>query len=89
MTPKVKIGVSRQVVIPKVMYERLGLIPGDYLEVRVYQGSRLLMTPKTLVNKGRKKIDERLRQAEKDIRAGRVSGPFKTAKEIARHLNAI
>lgn len=29
----VKLGVSRQVVIPKQLHDRLGLKPGDYLEV--------------------------------------------------------
>ena len=46
----VKIGASRQVIIPKKVYEELGLATGDYLDVRVQNGS-LLMSPKTLVDK--------------------------------------
>lgn len=46
----VKIGASRQVIIPKKVYEELGLAAGDYLDVRVQDGS-LLMSPKTLVDK--------------------------------------
>ena len=34
----VKLGVSRQVVIPKKLHDRLGLKPGDYLEVEEQQG---------------------------------------------------
>lgn len=34
----VKIGVSRQVVIPKKIHDTLGLAPGDYLEVAVERG---------------------------------------------------
>jgi len=31
----VKIGVSRQIVIPKTIHDQRGLQPGDYLEVRI------------------------------------------------------
>ena len=33
--PVVKIGVSRQVAIPKKLHKELGLEAGDYLEVEV------------------------------------------------------
>ncbi len=46
----VKIGASRQVIIPKRVYEELGLATGDYLDVTVQDGG-LLMSPKTLVDK--------------------------------------
>lgn len=46
----VKVGASRQVIIPKKVYEELGLAAGDYLDVRVRDGN-LLMSPKTLVDK--------------------------------------
>jgi AbrB family looped-hinge helix DNA binding protein len=46
----VKIGVSRQIVIPKKVYDRLRLTPGDYLEVEL-EGDKLILTPKELVEK--------------------------------------
>lgn len=46
----VKIGSSRQVVIPKLIYDELGLVPGDYVEVALY-GGKVTLTPKTLVDK--------------------------------------
>ncbi len=46
----VKIGASRQIIIPKKAFEALGLAGGDYLDVIVKDGS-LLMSPKTLVDK--------------------------------------
>jgi bifunctional DNA-binding transcriptional regulator/antitoxin component of YhaV-PrlF toxin-antitoxin module len=48
----VKIGTSRQVIIPKRVFEELRLVVGDYLEVAV-EGAGLRMTPKTLVDKHR------------------------------------
>ena len=64
--------------IPKKLHDKLGLAPGDYLEVEL-RGNRLILTPKQLV-------DERLEEAEQDIKKGRVHGPFKTAKETSRAL---
>jgi len=86
--PTVKLGTSRQIVIPKKLYDALGLAPGDYLEVELYKDNRLLVTPKELVDK-HPEIDQRLTEAEEDVTAGRVSGPFHTAKELAQHLHAV
>jgi antitoxin MazE len=46
----VKLGVSRQVVIPKRIHDQLGLTPGDFLEVNL-DGGRIILTPKTLIDK--------------------------------------
>ena len=76
--PTVKIGVSRQVVIPKKLYGKLGLVPGDYLEVEL-DDDRLILTPKVLVEK-------RLAKGLADIKQGRVVGPFKSARAAMRAL---
>lgn len=64
----VKLGTSRQVAIPKKIHDQLRLHPGDYLEIEVQRG-KLILTPKTL-------IDKRLEEGLEDIRKGRVHGPF-------------
>ena len=46
----VKVGISRQVAIPKRLHDRLGLKPGDYLEVAIDR-NRLVLTPKAFVDK--------------------------------------
>ena len=46
----VKLGVSRQVVIPKKIHDRLGLSAGDFLEVHS-DGNRIILTPKALIDK--------------------------------------
>ena len=74
----VKVGVSRQIVIPKRVYDQLRLSSGDYLEVEL-EGDRLILTPKELV-------DKRLAESLKDLKKGRVYGPFDTAKETIRAL---
>ena len=89
-----KIGQRRQVVIPKEIFEVLGLQIGDFVEVKQVKGT-VVIKPKKLVNadevltpKYRAVIDTGLAEAEEDIKAGRVSGPFDTAKEAMRALRA-
>ena len=65
-TPKLKIGVSRHVAIPKKMYEDLNLSPGDYLEAEV-KNNRIVLTPKIF-------IEKRLAEGLMDIKKGRMSG---------------
>lgn len=75
----VKIGVSRQVAIPKKLHDELGLAPGDYLQVEL-EGDRLILTPKAL-------IEKRLAEGLEDIREGRVHGPFRSASALIRSLH--
>lgn len=82
--PAVKLGVSRQVVIPKKIHDELGLAPGDYLEVEVAAG-KVVFTPKTLVDR---RIEKRLAEGLDDIKKGRVYGSFDSAKELVRSLHA-
>jgi AbrB family looped-hinge helix DNA binding protein len=80
----VKIGVSRQVVIPKKIHDTLGLAPGDYLEVAVKRG-KAVMTPKAFVDK---RIEKRLAKSFEDFRKGRTYGLFSSAKEAIEALDA-
>ena len=80
----VKIGVSRQVVIPKKIHEKLGLEPGDYLEVALKDGT-VVFTPKTLVDK---RIEKRLAEAREEIKTGHGIGPFKSARAAMRALRS-
>ena len=75
----VKIGVSRQVAIPKKLHDQLGLAPGDYLQVEL-EGDRLIVTPKAL-------IEKRLAESLEDIRQGRVHGPFRSMPALLRSLH--
>lgn len=74
----VKIGISRQVVIPKRIHDHLGLEPGDYLEVEL-DGDRVVLTPKAL-------IDKRLAEGIDDVRKGHVRGPFRSVSALVRSL---
>ena len=83
----VKIGVSRQIVIPKRIHDELGLAPGDYLDVELARG-KVVMTPKARVTKQFKaELDRRLAEGLADFDAGRSYGPFDSAKEAIRFLH--
>jgi AbrB family looped-hinge helix DNA binding protein len=79
----VKLGVSRQVVIPKKLHDRLGLKPGDYLQVEEQEG-RVVMTPKTLVDR---RVHTAVAESLEDFKRGRYSGPFDTAEEATASLH--
>jgi AbrB family looped-hinge helix DNA binding protein len=74
----VKIGVSRQVAIPKKLHDELGLEPGDYLQMEL-EGDRLVLTPQAM-------IEKRLAEGLADIRKGRVHGPFESVPELLQSL---
>jgi len=92
--PISKLGQRRQVVIPKEICDELGLHEGDFVEVTSTEG-KVIIKPKKMVDVDevltpaqRAVIDQRLAEAEEDIKAGRVSGLFATVDTLKRHLDA-
>jgi AbrB family looped-hinge helix DNA binding protein len=81
----VKVKEKYQVTLPAAVRQKTGVAVGDLLEAKV-QGKRITLTPKVVVD--RAFIEKRLAQGLKDIREGRVLGPFKTAKAAIRALRA-
>ena len=87
-----KITRNYQVSIPKTVRDALGLQEGDYVEVEERDGE-IVMVPKRLIDADQAwfwtpewQADERA--ADEDIKAGRLSGPFKTMDELKKHLEA-
>lgn len=63
--PTVKIRTNRQVTVPKVIFDELGLREGDFVDV-TQEGSRIVIEPKRLVN-----LDESLSpEEEKAVEQG-------------------
>ena len=85
-----RIGPKHQVTIPAEALERLGLEPGDFLEVQV-DGEALRLVPQKLIPKDQawfwtREWQEGEREAEEDIEQGRVSGPFDSVDQLMRYL---
>jgi AbrB family looped-hinge helix DNA binding protein len=92
--PISKLGQRRQVVIPKDICDELGLQEGDFVEVTSTEG-KVIIKPKKVVDADevltpaqRAVIDKRLAEAEEDVKAGRMSGPFATVDQLKQHLDA-
>jgi len=59
--PTVKIRTNRQVTVPKVIFDDLGLKEGDYVDV-ILQGSDIVIRPKRLVD-----LDDTLSPEEEQL----------------------
>lgn len=86
----IKIGLKHQITIPKGIFKKLSLEVGDILEAEV-KGSAIFISPKKLIPKDQtwfwtKEWQEKEKEAEEDIRKGRVHGPFESAKDLLKFL---
>lgn len=85
-----KIGPKHQVTIPKEIFKKLSLEVGDVLEATV-RGKTIYLVPQKLIPKEQawfwtKEWQEKEREAEKDIKRGKVKGPFKDISSLLRSL---
>jgi AbrB family looped-hinge helix DNA binding protein len=75
----VKIKEKGQVTLPAKIRERRGLRVGDYLDVQA-EGDRIVLIPQEVAPR-HPEIDKAIAEGLADIRAGRVTPPFKNMKE--------
>lgn len=91
--PLVKVGSKHQVVIPKNVRQRLGVAPGDYVEI-VFERNTARIKPKKLVDREADepigpKTKAAIRRALKEVRKGKSQGPIKTEEELQRFLDRL
>jgi AbrB family looped-hinge helix DNA binding protein len=85
--PVVKIGRSRQVTIPKKLFDSLALEEGSYMEVE-RQGNKLILVPKVLLDRDKVKTElfklvDRIRERNKALRPEEVEAQVaKVIEEI-------
>ena len=89
MAELVQVRKKAQVTLPLSVRRKLGIEEGDYMDVQV-RGSEVVLKPKKLVDKDQayfwtKRWQEGERQADEDIRTGRLIS-FPNAKEAAKYL---
>lgn len=85
-----RIGPKHQITIPKDVFEELNLEVGDFLEAGI-EDNTIVLVPKKLIPKDQawfwtKEWQKREREADEDIREGRLIGPFKSVKEFKKAL---
>jgi AbrB family looped-hinge helix DNA binding protein len=97
MTSIVKLQRKGQLTIPNHMRERIGLAEGDYIQV-ASRGSKIILEPAQVVTRTaaeelspaqKRQLDARLAEGLADVKAGRVHGPFATAKEASAYIERI
>ena len=91
MTTLVKVTRSGQITIPAAIRQALDIQEGDYVEVDLAD-DRIILTPKQVVDKSQAYFwtDEwqaAEREADEDIRAGRVQ-TFENVEELLADLEA-
>jgi AbrB family looped-hinge helix DNA binding protein len=93
--PLVRVGTKHQVVIPKAVFSKLGLRPGDYVDISVRR-NRAILTRKKVVDDFPvtdeaigPKTRAAIRRGVKDIKAGKGRGPFKNAKDLIDDLHRV
>ncbi len=100
MTVFVKIQRKGQMTLPSRFRAAAGVSEGDLLELSM-RGGKIVMRPQAVIDHSkfpnaddeytpaqRRLIDAQLAEAEDDIKAGRVYGPFSTAEEMAASIEA-
>ncbi len=83
--PLVKVKEKYQVTLPATVRRKAKVAVGDLLEAQV-QGRKITLTPKVIVD--RAFVEKRLAESFEDFRAGRVYGPFSSAKGAIKALGA-
>jgi len=90
MSELIQVRKKAQVTLPQSVRQALNIEEGDFLDVRVNEGE-IVLRVKKLVDKEQawfwtKRWQEGEREAEEDIRAGRVHS-FDSAKEAVAFLH--
>lgn len=87
--PLVKITRSRQVTIPKELFEQLALRQGDYVEIN-REGDRLVLQPKVVVDRARAQAKAQVAEIlERVWERNRSLDPHKVEAVIAQEVQAL
>ncbi len=78
--------------MPLEIYRRLKLKPGDILQVEE-KGDGIFLVPQKLIPRDQawffsKEWQAREREADEDIREGRLSGPYDNIKDLLKDLKS-
>ena len=98
MTSIVKIHRKGQMTLPTRLRVLAGIAEGDFVEA-VFLRGKIVITPKLIVDRAkaasgdasytpaqRRIVDARLAEGLADVEAGRVHGPFASAKEASAYV---
>lgn len=91
--PLVKVGTKHQVVIPKAVRDKLGVHPGDYVEI-LFDRNQAVLKRKKIVDDFPHtteaigpKTKARIREGLEDIEEGRVGPELGSKKKLRGYLD--
>lgn len=89
----VHVGAKNQVTLPKKVVRQARLSPGDPLEV-IYEEDAIILRPQVHIPRDQayfwtKEWQKGEREADEDIKAGRMYGPFRSVKEMKRFFKKL
>ena len=91
--PLVKVGPKHQVVIPKEVRDKLGVQPGDYVEV-AFKRNQAVIKRKKIVDDFPytdepigPETEAGIREALQEVKEGKVFGPFRNMEECIADLH--
>lgn len=89
---RVKLGARRQITIPRETLKRLGLAPGEELEL-VESEKMLVLVPRKQIPKDQQwyytdEWQRMMQEAFEDLKAGRMAGPFERAEDLIKELRS-
>ena len=80
--PLVRVKQKFQVTIPDTIRKEVRLEVGNLLEATAH-GNTIVLTPKAVVDRS---VEDALSEGLRDLKEGRVFGPFRSVKEFKQAL---
>jgi len=82
---------TQQLIVPSQLQRQAGFMAGDQLEFKASRGvitiaAKLAATADECTLEQRRTIDAELSKGLADVKAGRVHGPFASAKEASAYI---
>lgn len=92
MSTLTKLTTGGQITLPKEIRVKTNIQPGDFVEVKLDEEGRIVLTPKKLMDASQayfwtKEWQKGERQADEDIKAGRVK-KFKSMDDAVKYLES-
>ncbi len=89
----IHVGAKHQVTLPREIMKRARLSAGDPLEV-IYEEDAIILRPQVHIPRDQayfwtKEWQKGEREADEDIKAGRMYGPFRSVKEMKRFFKKL
>ncbi|HAM88608.1 MAG: Transcriptional regulator, AbrB family [Candidatus Falkowbacteria bacterium GW2011_GWC2_38_22] len=90
----IRIKKNFQITLPGNIRKKMNVSEGDFVNATIDNLGGINIRPVKMIDPSQayywtKEWQQAEKEADDDIKNGRVSGPFKNAKEVIHHLNSL